>query len=105
MKVGHLDVCPLIIRDILCLGWLLFSPPRRAATSPSSTLRRSHSQPKFVTAQTGFRTSHSTSQINESYRQEPKEFETSSLLPSAPVIASDRAFRINGLIIRLLPRH
>jgi len=54
----------------------------------SSTLRRSHSQPKFVTKQTGFRTSASTSRISDLYS--PSEsFEDSSVssAPLSPLIA------------------
>lgn len=51
----------------------------------SSPLRRSHSQPKFVTKQTGFRTSASTSRISDLYTQ-PEPFEDSSVssAPSSP---------------------
>ncbi len=53
----------------------------------TSTLRRSHSQPKFVTAgHSGFRASNSTSQLSETYHQSSQESGNSSpsSAPSSP---------------------
>ncbi|KAK3330213.1 hypothetical protein B0H66DRAFT_597756 [Apodospora peruviana] len=50
-----------------------------------STLRRSHSQPKFVTQHTGFHTSASASRISDLYPQsEPFENSSASSAPSSP---------------------
>ncbi|KAK4143253.1 uncharacterized protein C8A04DRAFT_37614 [Dichotomopilus funicola] len=53
----------------------------------SSSLRRSHSQPKFHTQRPGFRTSSSTSRLNE-YYSEPSSASSISSAPSSPRAAN-----------------
>lgn len=94
---GVLGNCPLITREFKSFKMAVVLSSEENSYFSTSTLRRSHSQPKFGTKRAGFHTSASASRIDEIYSESSKAFAGSnrSSAPSSPQAAHTESVELS----------